>query len=96
MTVLSLTPLRVEAYQKYVLTEVTRVRTRARTGAARVLSRQVEWSGTKSWKVRFRSRSGRGLPRPERLLSKDAERASGYEVALKVEVVVDGSCRTTP
>jgi hypothetical protein len=31
------------------------------------------------------------LPRPERLLSKDAERVSGYEVALKVEVVVDGS-----
>jgi hypothetical protein len=40
--------------------------------------------------VRFRSGGGRGLPRPERLLSDSAERAAGYEVALKVEVVVDG------
>jgi hypothetical protein len=42
------------------------------------------------FEVRFRSGGGRGLPRLERLLSKDAERAAGYEVALNVEVIVDG------
>jgi hypothetical protein len=40
--------------------------------------------------VRFRSGGGRGLPRPERLLSEVAERVAGCEVALKVEVIVDG------
>jgi hypothetical protein len=31
------------------------------------------------------------LPRPERLLSEAAERVAGCEVALKFEVIVDGS-----
>jgi hypothetical protein len=38
--------------------------------------------------VRFRSGGGRGLPRPERLLSEAAERVAGCEVAVKVEVIV--------
>src|ERR1700722_859086 len=50
---------------------------------------RMEWREV--LEVRFRSSGGRSLPRPERLLSEDAERAAGYEVALKVEVIVDGS-----
>ena len=49
---------------------------------------RMEWREV--LEVRFRSSGGRSLPRPERLLSEDAERAAGYEVALKVEVIVDG------
>ena len=33
---------------------------------------------------------GGGSPRPERLVSEDAERAAGCEMALNVEVVLDG------
>ncbi len=53
-----------------------------------VTTSRIEWREV--LEVRFRSGGGRGLPRPERLLSEAAERVAGCEVALKFEVIVDG------
>jgi hypothetical protein len=65
-------------------------RTGAEDGSTGVVTTiRMEWREV--LEVRFRSSGGRSLPRLERLLSEDAQRAAGYEVALKVEVIVDGS-----
>ena len=51
---------------------------------------RTEFGRVKIGSLSSGSRRGGGSPRPERLISEDAERAAGCEMALDVERVLDG------
>jgi hypothetical protein len=53
------------------------------------LSRELKL-GRANFRGRFSSCRGSGSPRPQGVLSEDAERAAGCEMALDVESVLDG------